>query len=210
RCSAATWTFACGSRRNRSSDGGAPMTRRWGVALFCLGVLGAAAWLGGAGQGKDKPPADWTEVTTGVWRSRELPAAHALLDGGAALLIDAPRRAAGLDKLGVKKVEAVLLTPPHRDTCAAAGAYLADRVPVRAAKASAEWLTPEGVRKYWQESLPLRNSRTANRGWPPGPAALICALTVGQTSACPGWGFQAVATPGPTPDHLASPARRGT
>src|SRR5207253_636075 len=142
-------------------SGGEPMTSRWGVALFCLAVLGTAAWLGGSGQGKDKSPADWTEVTGGVWRSRELPAAHVLIDGDAALLIDAPRPAAGLDKLGVKKIEAVLLTHHHRDTCAAAAAHLADRVPVRAAKTAAEWLTPEGVRKYWQESLPLRNSRTA-------------------------------------------------
>src|SRR5262249_57396145 len=77
------------------SSRGKQMTSRWGVALFCLGVLGVAAWLGGAGLGKDKTPADWTEVTGGVWRSRELPAAHALIDGDAALLIDAPRPPAG-------------------------------------------------------------------------------------------------------------------
>jgi glyoxylase-like metal-dependent hydrolase (beta-lactamase superfamily II) len=185
------------------------MTRRWGVALFCFGVLGAAAWLGGAGQGNDKAPADWTEVTPGVWRSRELPAAHALLDGDAALLIDAPRRAAGLDKLGVKKVEAVLLTHHHRDTCAAAAAYLADHVPVRAAKASAEWLTPEGVRKYWQESLPLRNSRTAYLVLPAGLDGIDCSLTDGQTIDWHGWGIQVVATPGHARDHVAFAARKG-
>src|SRR5437660_56983 len=79
----------------------------------------------------------------------------------AARLVDPPRPAAGLRGRGVTRGEAVLLTHHRRDASAAAGTFLAARVPVRAPVESAEWLTSEGVRKYWQESLPLRNSRTA-------------------------------------------------
>ena len=49
------------------------------------------------------------------------------------------RPADALKAHGIKKIDAVLLTHHHRDTCAAAGKYLADKVPVRAPKASAAW-----------------------------------------------------------------------
>src|SRR5438874_7327649 len=136
------------------------MKTRGLTALLSLAAVGVAAWIGGAGSGG--PAADaWAEVAPGVLRSPGTTAGYALRDGDAALLIDCPLGTDGLKAHGVKKVEAVLLTHHHRDSCAAAGKLLAAGVPVRASKAAAEWLLPAAVRKYWQESLPLRGSRTA-------------------------------------------------
>jgi glyoxylase-like metal-dependent hydrolase (beta-lactamase superfamily II) len=177
--------------------------------LLCLTLLLIAAWLGGSGYGDKKPADAWTEVSPGILRSPGLPAGYALVDGDAALLIDAPRPPDGLRGQGVQKVEAVLLTHHHRDSCAAAGAFLAAGVPVRAARESAEWLTPAAVRKYWQESLPLRNSRTACLVVPDGLDGVDCSLADGQRIDWHGWGIQVVASPGHSRDHLAFAARKG-
>src|SRR5437016_8529917 len=48
----------------------------------------------------------------------------------------------------------------HRTVCAGL-ADLPKGVKVRAPKGADEWLSPDKVRMYWQDSLPLRNSRTA-------------------------------------------------
>src|SRR5262249_917666 len=120
-----------------------------------------------------------------------------------------PLAADGLRQQGVRKPEAVLLSHHHRDTCAAAAGYLAARVPVRAAKASAEWLTPDGVRKDWQESLPLRNSRTAYPVGPVGLEGVDCSLEDGQTLDWHGWTIQVVGTPGHSRDHIAFATRKG-
>src|SRR5260370_20854439 len=146
------------------------------AALVCLTVGVTVAWIGLPGYG-DKPGAEaWQEVVAGVFRSRGLPAGYALVDGGAALLVDAPAGAQGLQRLGVKKIDGVLLTHHHRDSCAEAERFLAAGVTVRAPKASAEWLTPENVRKYWQHALPLRDSRTAYLVLPAGLEAVDCSL----------------------------------
>jgi glyoxylase-like metal-dependent hydrolase (beta-lactamase superfamily II) len=182
------------------------MRSRGLALLLSLAAVGAAAWIG-AGSGG--PPAGaWTEVAPGVLRSPGLPAGYALLDGDAALLIDAPQGAEGLKAHGVKKVEAVLLTHHHRDSCAAAGKFLAAGVSVRAPKASAEWLLPGPVRKYWQESLPLRGSRTAYLVVPEGLDGLDCSLKDGQEIAWHGWRLEVVATPGHSHDHVAYLARK--
>jgi glyoxylase-like metal-dependent hydrolase (beta-lactamase superfamily II) len=175
---------------------------RWLSLLLSLLLLGAAVWLGG-----DRKPDAWTEVAPGIWRTPQLPAGYALRDGEHALLIDAPHSAEGLKVLGVTKI-AVLLTHHHRDTCAAAGRFLAEGVPVRAPKAAAEWLTPEGVRTYWKESLPLRSSRTAYLVLPAGLEGVDCSLTDGQTIDWRGWSLQVIATPGHARDHVAFAARR--
>jgi glyoxylase-like metal-dependent hydrolase (beta-lactamase superfamily II) len=177
--------------------------------LLCLTLLLVAAWLGGSGYGDKKPAGSWAEVSPGVLRSPGLPAGYALVDGDAALLIDAPQPADGLRGQGVTKVEAVLLTHHHRDSCAAAGTFLAAGVPVRAARESAEWLTPANVRKYWQESLPLRNSRTAYLVVPDGLDGVDCTLADGQKIDWHGWSIQVVASPGHSRDHLAFAARKG-
>jgi glyoxylase-like metal-dependent hydrolase (beta-lactamase superfamily II) len=184
--------------------------RRLSVVLCALMLLGAA-WLGSRGSGDRATAPAWTEVAPGVFRSPGLPAGYALVDGNAALLIDAPQKADGLRPgLGAApKIDAVLLTHHHRDACAAAADYLAAGVPVRAPKASAEWLTPDGVRKYWQEALPLRNSRTAYLVLPAGLEKVDCSLEDGQTIRWHGWEVRILATPGHSRDHVAFAARKG-
>ncbi len=80
---------------------------------------------------------------------------------------------------------------------------------MRAPKAAAEWLTPEGVRKYWKESLPLRNSRTAYLVLAEGLNGVDCSLDDGQVIDWQGWTVRVVATPGHSRDHVAFAARRG-
>jgi glyoxylase-like metal-dependent hydrolase (beta-lactamase superfamily II) len=184
------------------------MKLRGFTALLSLAVVVAAAWLGGAGS-RGGPAAVWTEVSPGVLRSPGLPAGYALMDGEAALLIDCPYDADGLKAHGVKKVEEVLLTHHHRDSCEAAGKLLAAGVPVRASKASAEWLLPEPVKKYWKDSLPLRNSNTAYLVVPVGLTGVDCSLKDGQVVTWRGWRVQVVATPGHSRDHTSYLARKG-
>jgi glyoxylase-like metal-dependent hydrolase (beta-lactamase superfamily II) len=184
------------------------MNPRGLTALLSLAAVGVAAWIGGAGSGG--PAADaWSEVAPGVLRSPGTTAGYALRDGDAALLIDCPLGADGLKAHGVKEVQAVLLTHHHRDSCAAADKLLAAGVPVRAAKPAAEWLLPAAVRKYWQESLPLRGSRTAYLVVPVGHDGIDCTLKDGQAISWRGWRIEVVATPGHSHDHVAYLARKG-
>src|SRR5262249_56213567 len=109
---------------------------------------------------------------------------------------------------GIKKIDGVLLTHHHRDSCAAAGKFLADGVSVRAPRASAPWLTRDGVRKYWQESLPLRNSRTAYLVLPEGLDGIDCSLEDGQTIDWEGWRIRDVATRGHTRRPFGNAVRK--
>jgi glyoxylase-like metal-dependent hydrolase (beta-lactamase superfamily II) len=184
------------------------MRIHWLSAILCLSLVAAVAIVAGKKDKDKKSTDDWAQVLPGVWRSPGLSAGYALIDGEAALLIDAPLPADGLKKHGVKKIEAVLLTHHHRDTCAAVGGFLADKVPVRAPKESAEWLTPDNVRRYWKESLPLRNSRTAYLVVPAGFDGIDFTLADGQTIDWHGWKIQVVATPGHSRDHVSFLASR--
>src|SRR5205807_3358276 len=103
------------------------MCYRWFSMLGCLVLVAVAAWMGGSDDGCS--PSNWTEVAPGILRSPGLPAGYALTDGETALLIDAPSPADGLTAHGIKKIDTVLLTHHHRDTCAAVAKYLADKVP---------------------------------------------------------------------------------
>jgi glyoxylase-like metal-dependent hydrolase (beta-lactamase superfamily II) len=178
-------------------------------AVLCLVLVAVAAWIGSLGSGDKKKDLTWIEAAPGILRTPDMPAGYALVDGECALLIDAPRSEEGLRAHGVKKIESVLLTHHHRDTCAAAGEFLAAKVKVRAPKAAAEWLTPANVRKYWKESLPLRNSRTAYLVLPEGLEGVDCSLEDGQTIRWHGWSIRVVATPGHSRDHVAFAARKG-
>jgi glyoxylase-like metal-dependent hydrolase (beta-lactamase superfamily II) len=80
---------------------------------------------------------------------------------------------------------------------------------VRASKGSSDLLLPEGVKKYWQESLPLRNSRTSYAVVPEGIAGIDCSLEDGQTITWRGWQIRVVATPGHSRDHVAYVAQKG-
>jgi glyoxylase-like metal-dependent hydrolase (beta-lactamase superfamily II) len=179
------------------------------IAVGCVGLLLAAAWLGMRADAKRKPAETWTEVAPGVWRSPGAPAGYALISGDNALLIDAPSTADDLAKHGVKKIDAVLLTHHHRDSAAFAAKFAADKIPVRASKASAEWLTVENVKKYWRESLPLRGSRTAYLVLPEGIDGVDCSLVDGQKIEWHGWTITVVETPGHSCDHVAYSARKG-
>jgi glyoxylase-like metal-dependent hydrolase (beta-lactamase superfamily II) len=185
------------------------MSSRWLRVLLCLFAFAVAVWAGGAGSGDQGRTEAWREVHPGVWCTPRLPAGYALVDGDTALLLDAPRDAEGLKAAGVRRVDAVLLTHHHRDTCAAAATFLAAGVPVRAPKAAAEWLTPDGVRKYWREALPLRSSQTAYLVLPTGLDGVDCSLDDGQTIVWQGWNVRVVATPGHSRDHVAFAARKG-
>jgi glyoxylase-like metal-dependent hydrolase (beta-lactamase superfamily II) len=179
------------------------------LGLSSLIVIAAAVWLGGVSHGDKQRDRPWSEVAPGIWRSSGSPARYALVDQDTALLVYAPLEAASSRPAGVKKIETVLLTHHHRDTCQGASQFLADGVRVQAPKASAEWLTTANVRKYWQESLPLRNSRTAYLVVPGGIDGIDCSLEDGQTIAWHGWDLQVVASPGHSRDHVAFLARRG-
>src|SRR5262249_39288828 len=69
---------------------------------------------------------------------------------------------------------------------------------------------PDKVAKYWQESLPLRNSRTAYLVVAEGLPGIDSSLADGQAIDWHGWTVRVVATPGHARDHLAFPARQGT
>jgi glyoxylase-like metal-dependent hydrolase (beta-lactamase superfamily II) len=179
------------------------------VAVSSVAFLILVAWLVGPGEARrEREAGGWTEVAPGVLRSPGLPAGYALVAGEHALLIDAPGPVDSLGKAGMKTIDTVLLTHHHRDTAAWAGNHLAAGVPVRAAKAAAPWLTPAGVERYWKESLPLRNSRTAYLVLPEGLPGIRCDLEDGQTIEWRGWSVRVIATPGHSPDHLAFAVRR--
>lgn len=155
--------------------------------------------------GADRPA--WTVVRPGVLRSPGGVAGYALVDGDRALLIDAPYSTEGLAAHGVRRVETVLLTHYHRDVCAAVGT-LPKGCTIRAPVKADEWLAPDRVRKFWQESIPLRASRTAYRVVPEGFAGIDYSLRGSQAFAWRSWQLTVVDTPGHALAHVAIVARK--
>ena len=178
------------------------MTPRTLVAALSIALVAVAAWL--RGTAPPEPAPRWTEIAPGVLRSPGAPAGYALLADGKALLIDAPHPSDGL----AATVESVLLTHYHRDSVRAVGTFLKNKVPVRAPKGADEWLHADKVRKYWQESLPLRNSRTAYLVVPQGFDHIDCSLTDGATIDWRGWKLQIIDTPGHARAHVAILAQK--
>jgi glyoxylase-like metal-dependent hydrolase (beta-lactamase superfamily II) len=168
------------------------MAPRTILAALCCGLVGLAAWLRSAGQAEVAPR--WTEVVPGVFRCPGAPAGYALIADGQALLIDGPQPADGLP--GIRGVDRVLFTHYHRASCAALSSFLKNKVPVAAPKQAEEWLSVAKVRKYWQESLPLRTSRTAYLVVPEGFEGLDYSLADGQTIAWHDWTLQIFDVPG--------------
>src|SRR5262245_6280743 len=179
------------------------MSRRVALAFLVVVIFAGVAWLRG-----DKPTPPWIQVEPGVWRSTAAPFGHALEADGHALLIDAPHDLKSIPNSTIKTIDGVLLTHHHLDTCASAGGFEAAKVPVRAPKASAEWLTPAGVEKFWRESIPLRNSRTAYFVVGAGIDGIEYSLEDGQTIEWRGWTVKVIATPGHSRDHVAFAATR--
>lgn len=189
-------------------------TRR--MALAVLGVwFVLAATLAGRelrlAIGDDgRPPATWTEVVPGVLRSSGTPHAYAIVDGSRALVIDLPQ-AELLDALEEQRItaETVLLTHHHRHTADGAVAARRRGISVRAPKAEIDLLTPEGVTKFWQDSVPLRNSRTAYFVLAEGIPGIDATLEDGQSIDWRGWKIAVLATPGHSVGHVSFSARRG-
>lgn len=184
------------------------MNRRWFLAIGTGLILGFAAWFGSRGEADDTN-GDWEKIAPGLLRTKHMPYGYALIDDGHAMLIDAPVAGDGLKAHGVKAIDGVLLTHHHRDSVAAVEWYLKAKVPVRAPKAAAEVLTPEGVAKYWKESIPLRGSRTSYFVVPVGFNGIDCSLEDGQKINWRGRSIQVVGTPGHSRDHLSFSVTRG-
>lgn len=116
--------------------------------MFCVNLLLATVWWV---RGEPTNPR-WREVAPGVWQSTGLPCGYALIDSDATLLIGAAR---GMDWRGLNpKIERCLPTHHHRDTSALVRELIAAGVPVQAPKASAEWLSRDGVQRFWIAGLP--------------------------------------------------------
>jgi glyoxylase-like metal-dependent hydrolase (beta-lactamase superfamily II) len=183
------------------------MRSRLPFAAGCVLAVGLAAWLGPAGPPDATPKAVWQRVHTDgaltVFRNDTAHAAYLLAVGEKALLIDAPGDPDRLKPPPGVAVEAVLLTHHHRDTVAGVGDWLRAKVPVRAAKASAEWLARESVAKFWKESIPLRSSGTAYFVVPEGIDGIDHSLADGSTIDFAGYKVTVAATPGHRRDHLA-------
>ena len=180
------------------------------LSALCVGLVATIAWLSQAGsQTNDTALKSWEPVAAGVFGSREGPASYAIVSGKKAILIDATVPPEAVKELGVDSIAAVLLTHHHRDTAAYAAEYRKAGVPVRAAKVGAEWLTPEGLAKYWQESIPLRTSRAAYFVLPEGVPGIDCTLEEGQSIALGDWSIAVIAAPGHTRDHTVFLAKSG-
>ncbi|MBX9624370.1 MAG: MBL fold metallo-hydrolase [Gemmataceae bacterium] len=176
------------------------MPRRVFTASLCLLAVGLAVWWG-----RGEPAAGlahWEPVRPGIYRTKQSPFGYAVVSGGKALLIDATVPPEAVAELKAEPA-AVLLTHYHRDTAAFAAAYRKAGVPVRAAKEATPWLTPEGVTRYWAESIPLRDSRTAYFVLPEGVHGVDCSLEDGKGFAFGEWTITPLATPGHSRDHLA-------
>jgi glyoxylase-like metal-dependent hydrolase (beta-lactamase superfamily II) len=168
----------------------------------CLVTVAAVGWLSQGGM-RDEKPRDWEEVARGVYRTTSSPHSFAVVSGKKAVLIDATVPPDSLAKLGVEQVEAVLLTHHHRDTAAFAADYRKKGVPVRTSKDAVDWLTPSGVAKFWAESIPLRNSRTAYFVLPEGVPGIDATLADGKRFELGDWSISPIATPGHSRDHFA-------
>jgi len=178
------------------------------LAASCLGMVGLIVWLSRA----DTKPAkldSWVEVVPGVYRGKgNGPATYAVVSGKKALLVDAAARPETLAELDVDAVEVVLLTHHHRDSAEFAAEYRKAGAGVKASKEAAEWLTVENVARFWKDSIPLRNSRTAYFVLPEGVPDVDCSLVDQAKLAFGEWSITAVATPGHSRDHFAFHLRK--
>ncbi|HVL14221.1 MAG TPA: MBL fold metallo-hydrolase, partial [Gemmata sp.] len=178
------------------------MPSRATLAAVSLAIAATAAWFSTA-----RPaPAElkvWQKLADGVYRTKDAPHSYALVTGDQAILIDATVPPESVGELGVKTVEAVFLTHHHRDTAAHFAEYRKKGAFVFAAREAAEWLTPDGVAKFWKESIPLRTSLTAYFVVPECPVAISCTLEDGESSVWGDWSITKVSTPGHSRDHFA-------
>jgi glyoxylase-like metal-dependent hydrolase (beta-lactamase superfamily II) len=176
------------------------MRSRIVLAASSVLTIGAIAWFTSADPASELT--HWVKIADGVYRTKDGPFSYALLSGDRAVVIDATVPPAAVNELGVRAVEAVLLTHHHRDTARHASEFRTAKVPVRAPKASADWVLPESVAKFWSESVPLRNSRTAYFVLPEGIPGVECSMEDGKSFDFGTWTITPVATPGHSRDHF--------
>lgn len=170
------------------------------LAITCVVTVAVIAWFTYA-----EPKAElkhWEKIGDGVYRTKNSPHSYAIVNAEKALLIDAAIAPDALTELGVTHIEVVLLTHHHRDTAAFASEYRAKKVPVRAAKASEDYLASEKVAKFWQDSVPLRNSRTAYFVLSQGVEGVDYTLADGKSFPFGVWSITPVASPGHSRDHF--------
>ncbi len=197
--------------------------RRALVLILCCLILSLVTWWTRGGVTGEKAVAIWNEVEPNILRSVGFPCGYVLIDGDAALLIGAARTVdwRALQSKGVKRIEGCLLTHHHRDTSALADELIKTGTKVRAAKASAEWLSTEGVARFWKACLPelipgrepTLKERTFNSFTylvhPRGLDEIDCSLEEGQVIEWRSWTLKVVATPGHSRDHLSFAVTRG-
>lgn len=159
----------------------------------------------------------WREISPGVWRQASQPAAYVLIDGRRAIAVGAPDHLDldGLEKSQSCRVETILLTHHHRDATAVAARLIRERRIVRAPQASEPWLSVEGVRRHWRDSIPEIPVEVAppltHRRWAKwqyfvhgeGIADIIFDVVDGTVIRCGKWQVTAIAAPGHSPDHTA-------
>jgi glyoxylase-like metal-dependent hydrolase (beta-lactamase superfamily II) len=182
------------------------MSKRIVLGLFALGLFALLAWVFVLLSGDVPTLADapWKEVYAcrefDVHQLPGAPTGYAIVKDGRRLLIDCPEN---ITPELLPSAELVLLTHSHRDTVAGAGAFVKKGVPVRASQESAKWLNAADVAKFWQESIPLRNSNAGYFVLPVGIDGVDCSLAEGQKIEWNGLTIEVIGTPGHSKDHLA-------
>ncbi|MBA4187529.1 MAG: hypothetical protein C0467_05865 [Planctomycetaceae bacterium] len=172
-----------------------------------LGLISSVAVVGvawfSAADPKPSVLTSWEVLGDGVYRTKTSPHSYALVAGDKALVIDASASPEAVAELGAKTVECVLLTHHHRDTAEFASDYRKKGWAVSAPKESADWLAPDNVAKFWKDSIPLRNSRTAYFVLPVGVEGIDCAIEEKKPISFGEWQITPVATPGHSRDHFS-------
>jgi glyoxylase-like metal-dependent hydrolase (beta-lactamase superfamily II) len=182
----------------------------------------SVAWVGMEGTSGRESADRWEKVADGLFRSKGSPASYLLISGKSGVLINAVGTVApGIERsFGLEQIDAVLLTSHHRDVVTEAPKWIAQRVPVRASRTSADLMSPRGVETYWNSSLPrldpARPPGLKDRTFgvwedlvlPLGVDGVDGSLADRETIRCGEWSIEAVAAPGPSKGHFAFVARR--
>ena len=196
--------------------------RRVLVAMLCVLILSLVTWRARRGLTSENKTTTWQEVEPNVLRSIGSPSGYALVDGDSAMLIGAARSLdwRALQSRGVTRIEGCLLTHHHRDTSALASELVKAGIKVRAAKASVEWLSKEGVARFWKACLPeltpgrepTLKERTFNAFTylvhARGIDEIDCSLEEGQVIEWRSWTLRVIGTPGHSRDHISFAATR--
>lgn len=160
----------------------------------------------------------WQQMQPQVWRTSQMPYTYALQSAEDCLLIGAAIPAEPAEQRlppGSQRCSLVLLTHHHRDSCSALPILLKAGSIVRAPKLSEAYLSPAGVKKYWDVSLPAATPGEFpplfHRFWsdwsylvhPTGLDGIAYDFADGDTITFAPWKVKVIATPGHSKDHTA-------